>query len=101
MAADIQILLASIGAFLTALGLGAKWLLMYVSATQSEAALAESAARVELSARLHDEIRVLRIELAGLHAENRVYLRRIFQLEAFIHNQPGVAIPSMEGWPPL
>lgn len=100
-ATDIQILLASIGAFLVTVGLGGKWLLMYIAGKQAEAALAESTARAELSARLHEEIRLLRVELGVLHTENRVYLRRIFQLEGFIHTHPGIHIPPMEGWPPL
>lgn len=99
-ATDIQVLLASIGALLVTVGLGAKWLVMYVATKQAEAALTESTARGDLSARLHEEIRVLRMELAGLHTENRVYLRRIFQLEAFINTHPGVTAPPMEGWPP-
>lgn len=100
-AADIQILLASIGVFLVTMGAGAKWLVMYIAAKQSEAALAESTARGELSARLHEEIRVLRVELAGLHTENKTYMRRIFQLEGFIHTHPNLSIPTMEGWPPV
>jgi hypothetical protein len=99
-ATDIQILLASVGVLLVTVGAGTKWLLMYIGAKQAEAALAESTARNELSARLHEEIRVLRVELAGLHTENRVYLRRIFQLEGFIHNYPDITLPDMEGWPP-
>lgn len=99
-AVDVQTLLASIGTLLVTVGLGTKWLVMYITSKQAEAALAESSARAELSTRLHEEIRILRLELVGLHTENRVYLRRIFQLEAFLYTQPNVNIPTMEGWPP-
>ncbi len=99
-AADIQILLASIGAFMVTVGVGGKWLLMYIATKQAEFALSEATARNELSARLHEEIRVLRLELSSLHVENRVYLRRVFQLEGFIHTHPNISIPLMEGWPP-
>lgn len=99
-ATDIQVLLASIGAFLVTVGLGSKWLLMYIHAEQAKSMLAESNARVELSTRLYEEIRILRLELANSHAEKRIYLRRIFQLEGFIHSHPGIILPPMEGWPP-
>lgn len=80
---------------------GGKWLLTHIDALQAKASLKETQAREDLSIRLHEEIRVLRIELSETHAANRLYLRRIYQLEAFIHRQPGVEIPDMEGWPPI
>lgn len=97
---DFQILSFSIVGIFAALGGGVKWLTTHLDAKQDKAALAESEARTELSNRLHEEIRVLRIELADMRAEKRLYLRRILQLEAFIHAQPGMAIPLMDGWPP-
>lgn len=99
-ATDIQILLASIGGLFVTLGVGSKWLLMYIDQKQAQSELAEATARTELSTRLYEEIRVLRLELANSHQEKRMYLRRIFQLEAFIHSHPGIQVPQMEGWPP-
>lgn len=100
-ASDIQIIFASIAALLLALGGGVKWLLVYVAGKQAEGALSESKARSKLSERLYEEIRVLRLELANSHAEKQIYLRRIFQLEAFIHSHEGIELPVMDGWPPL
>ena len=98
---DWQVLISSVVGFLAVLAGGSKWLLTHIDALQSRAALTESNARENLSNRLHEEIRVLRLELAETHATNRLYLRRIYQLEAFIHKQPGIDIPDMPGWPPV
>lgn len=97
---DINALVASAVVLLGALGAGVKWLLVYISAKQAQSALTESEARSALSTRLHEEIRVLRIEVAALHTENRIYLRRIFQLEGVINDHPDITLPATEGWPP-
>jgi hypothetical protein len=93
-------LIAAIITVLGIVGAGVKWLLTHLASNAASAALKESEARAQLSERLHDEIRVLRMELAEIHVEKKLYLRRIFQLERFIHTQPGINIPEMEGWPP-
>lgn len=93
-------LLASLSGLIVLFGGGAKWLLAHIAANAATSALKESEARAALSERLHDEIRLLRTELAEMHVEKKIYLRRIFQLERFIHAQPGINIPDMEGWPP-
>lgn len=90
---EIQILIGSIAGLVAAVAGGAKWLLTYIESLQIKASMAEAVAREKLSERLHEEIRVLRIE-------NQLYLRRIYQLEGFIHRQPGIDIPHLEGWPP-
>ena len=54
----------------------------------------------KLSERLYEELRVLRQELVETQATNRLCLRRIYQLEGFIHKQPGIESPAMDGWPP-
>lgn len=108
---DFQIFATTAVGILVVLGGAIKWLFMYVDtqqkitlgnteALQRVTALNEANARTELSARLHDEIRVLRVELSDMRAEKRLYLRRILQLEAFIHAQPGISIPPLDGWPP-
>jgi hypothetical protein len=97
---DLNLILGATAALLVTLGGGAKWLLMYIDAQQTKGELAEAAARNELSVRLYEEIRVLRLELSNSHAEKRLYLRRIFQLESFIHAQEGLMMPIMDGWPP-
>lgn len=97
---DIQVLLGSAGAFILILSGGGKWLLTHIDALQAKSSLLESTAREALSNRLHEEIRVLRVELVESHKISRLYLRRIHQLEGFIHTQPGIDIPAMDGWPP-
>ena len=94
-------LLASLSGLIVLFGGGSKWLLAHIAANAATSALKESEARSLLSEHLHNEIRILRIELAEMHIEKKLYLRRIFQLERFIHAQPGIDIPDMEGWPPL
>lgn len=98
---DIQVLVGTALAVAAAIATGAKWLLTHVEALQSKATVVESAAREMLSNRLHEEIRVLRVELVSMHGEKKLLLRRIYQLETFIHAQQGISIPDMEGWPPL
>lgn len=90
-------------AIITVLGLiggATKWIFVVIRSDQSEMALKEAEARIELSQRLHDEIRLLRVDLSLMHKEKKVYLQRIYQLEAFIHKQPGIELPIMKGWPP-
>lgn len=99
-ASEIQILITSLIGLLVVFGGGSKWMLTYIDARQAKSALTESQAREALSAILHEEIRVLRMELATSNANSRLYLRRIYQLESFIHTQLLMPIPAMEGWPP-
>lgn len=109
---EINALFISTIAFFGVLGAACKWVLGRVDAKQIYAeqrqekasltlSLRESEARSELSARLHDEVRVLREEINTMHAEARVMMRRIYDLEKTIHNTPGLALPETEGWPPL
>jgi len=106
MSADsITLLLGSFGSLLLVLGGGGKWLLAHLDAKDTASARREAEAREELNTRLQDEIASLRSELLALKqeraAELTLYRRRIYQLESFIHQQPGIDIPSMEGWPPV
>ena len=98
---SLTLLLGALGTFLVALGGGAKWLLSHINAKDIASALRELEARNELSARLHEEIETLRAALNKGHAEKSLYLKRVYQLEYFIHLQAGISIPTMEGWPPL
>lgn len=110
--AEINTLLGSVGAIFVAILGGFKWLLAHIAASQKQLAtdiaaervalaLKESEARVELSARLHDEIRLLREEINTMHASARVMMRRIYDLEKRIHDTPGIDLPLTLGWPPL
>lgn len=99
-ASEINMVVGAVLALFAAIAGGGKWLLLYINAQQAESDLAETKARGELSDRLYEEIRVLRLELSNSHAEKRLYLRRIFQLESFIHAQQGLMMPTMDGWPP-
>ena len=100
-ATEFQVLLGSVGALLLVLGGGSKWLLMHIGSLQAAAALAQMESLGKLDSRLREEIQELRIELKSMHTEKKVLLRRIYQLEAFIHIQPNVILPIMEGWPPI
>jgi hypothetical protein len=97
---EIALLLAAFGAFFATMGGGIKWLLAHIDAKTSEAQLQEVTARALLGDRLNEDIRMLRSDIAALRAEKAIFLRRIYQLEGFIHMQPGITIPTMEGWPP-
>lgn len=93
-------LLVAIGGLLAVLGTGIKWLLNKVEARIASSAVKEQEAREALSKRLNEEIYLLRGELVKSQLEKSLYLRRIYVLEAFIHRQPGIEIPDMNGWPP-
>lgn len=97
---DVTLLIGAIGAFFAILGGGAKWLLSHLDAKANESAKREELARSALSLRLQDEIAVLRADLSRMQGEKSLYLKRIYQLEYFIHTQPGINIPNMDGWPP-
>ena len=99
MSENIGVLLGSFGGFLVVLGGGVKYLLHYLDAKDVVAELRESQARSELSNRLHDEINDLRKEVSKMRDKELIYLRRIYQLEIFIHQQPNLKIPTLEGWP--
>jgi cell division protein FtsB len=97
---DVNIIIMSALAVLTAIGGAGKWLLIRIDNKQAASDSAEAEARKALEDRLNEEIKALRAELEHSHALNRLYLTRIFQLEAFIHAQPGIDLPDMQGWPP-
>lgn len=99
-AQDIPLLLGAFGTFFLILGGGVKWLLTHLDAKTKEMQLVEEKARSEMSVRLHQEINTLRLEMEKLRNEKSIFLRRVYQLERFIHEQPGINIPLMEGWPP-
>jgi len=115
-AESLTLLIGSLGSFLLVIGGGGKWLLAHLDAKDTASALRESEARDELNSRLQQEISSLRAELLSLKqeraaelltlkqeqaAELALYRRRIYQLESFIHQQPGLVMPIMDGWPPV
>lgn len=93
-------LIIAIGGVLGGIGAGIRWLLGRVEARIAASAASEKEAREKLADRLNEEIRLLRIELSVSQKDKSLYLRRIYMLENFIHKQPGIEIPIMEGWPP-
>lgn len=97
---DITPLITAFGVLLVILGGGMKWLLTHIDAKTEQARLVETEARGLLSERLNEDIRSLRTELDSLRKEKGVFLRRVYQLESFIHALEGIDIPHMEGWPP-
>lgn len=97
---SVTLLIGALGSFLLVLGGGCKWMLSHLDAKDKASALRESEARNELSKRLNEEITLLRTEISRLQSYQALHVRRIYQLEYFIHTQPGINIPTMEGWPP-
>lgn len=97
---SIVLLLGALGTFFVVIGGGAKWMLSHLDSKDKASALREAEARTELSLRLNQEIASLRADLVRVQSEKSVFLKRIYQLEFFIHQQPGISIPHMEGWPP-
>ena len=97
---DLTLLIGAIGAFFAVLGGGAKWLLSHIDDKALDSARREESARSALSERLQQEINGLRADIAKVQADKALYLRRIYQLEHFIHMQPGINIPEMKDWPP-
>ena len=97
---DIVLLLSSIGGMFIILGGGVKWLLSHIDAKTLAAQKVELDARTQLSNGLNDDIRKLREVVDMMQKRESIYVRRIYQLEGFIHTQPGITIPTMEGWPP-
>lgn len=89
-------LIVAIGGFLAVLGTGAKWLIGKVE----QMFKGEQEAREELQERLELEIHDLKKKIETLSVEKAIFLRRIYQLENFIHGLPGIQIPDMKGWPP-
>lgn len=97
---DIILILGALGTLLISFGSGVRWLMAHVDAKTNAAQLVESQARALMSQQLHDDIRILRAEVASMRLEKAIFRKRIYQLERFIHLQPGISIPEMEGWPP-
>ena len=93
-------LIIAIGSFLATIGYGIKWILSHVETKISAISKKEEAARELFQGLLQAEIKDQdkKIEIMGV--EKALYLRRIYQLEHFIHAIPGIFIPEMKGWPP-
>ena len=100
-ATDFVAIGGGIAALLTVLGGGISWLIGTIDKKNADAALAGALAREALASRLQEDITLLRKDIAKLQAEKGLYLRRIYQLEGFIHRLPDIEIPTMDGWPPV
>lgn len=98
---DLTLIIAALSGLVGVMAGGAKWLIATVDARNTTAALDQAKAREALSNRLQDEITVLRRDISVLQTKEALYIRRIYQLESFIHRHPGIDIPDMSGWPPL
>jgi hypothetical protein len=88
------------GGFLAIVGTGLKWMLSQFEKRLLASEEAARMARVALDTRLSGEIEQLRMQINVLEAQKSLFLRRIYQLENFIHRMPGLEIPDMKGWPP-
>lgn len=97
---QLPALIGAISTLLFLMGGGIKWLLGRVESRIAASLVNEKEAREELSRRLNEEIRLLREDLIAAQKDKSLYLRRIYMLENFIHQQPGIEIPTMDKWPP-
>lgn len=93
-------ILGAFGSVLSAIGIAGAWMLNRVDANAKASQEKEAEARQQLAAAMQAEITELRSEVAALRSEKGIYLRRIYMLELFITQTPGLQIPEMEGWPP-
>lgn len=118
LASDLVLLIGGVTTVLITVGGGLKYLIdrsdakekaslliqsearAVMSAETTKAQLSEAAARERMSERIYSEIDSLKNVIEGLKERNGLYLKRVYQLEGFIHQQPGIEIPFMEGWPP-
>ena len=91
--------IGAIGGVLLIFGSGIKWLLNQFNARLAESEASAMKAREALDLRLSTEISALRGQITAMELQKMIFLRRIYQLEAFIHRLPGVDIPDMTGWP--
>ena len=92
-------MVGAIGGVLLIFGSGIKWLLNQFKTRLAESEAAATKARTALDERLSSEINGLRGQITAMEIQKMIFLRRIYQLEAFIHKLPGVDIPDMTGWP--
>ena len=96
---NIAPIITAIGAMLAIFGAGTKWLIGYLDAKAIAAAAREDEARKALADRFESEIAQLRREVENLTTQNRIYLRRIYQLENLAQTH-SIPLPLTEGWPP-
>ena len=97
---QLPTILGALGTFLIVLGGGIKWILSHIEAKIKESSSFAEKARNELQAKVAEEISSLKTSIMKLESLNSIYMRRIYTLESFIHKQPGIDIPDMQGWPP-
>jgi predicted RNase H-like nuclease (RuvC/YqgF family) len=99
-------LLGLLGAGFLTIGKAIQW---YVDRLDKKAQL-DRTAEAELRKKIEEsfehridnlerEVNDQKIIIAALHAEKLVYLRRIYQLEAYVQSNK-LSVPMMEGWPP-
>ena len=101
---EILPIITAFGLLLTTLGGGAGWLLNRIEAKTLAFEKREGEARQALNDRLQVEIKELNDRLNKMQeersAERSLFMQRVYQLERFIHMQPGISVPEMTGWPP-
>lgn len=93
-------LLVSLGGLLAVIGTGIKWLLGRFEKRLQDSERAARDAREALDKRLSAEIHMLRNQINVMELQKNLFMKRIYQLEGFIHKMPGVSLPDMNGWPP-
>ena len=107
MPTDLAAILTASALLLGTVGVGIKWLLIRFEVRIGVGETAAKEARQKLEDRfsadidrLGKELTEVRLTLIREQKLNAVYIRRIYQLENYIHSVPGLTIPTMTDWPP-
>ncbi len=98
---QIPALFGAIGGLLVIVGSGVRWLLGRFEAKLKESEKVARESREALDKRLSQEIHMLRNQINLMELQKNLFMRRIYQLEGFIHRLPGIDLPEMKDWPPI
>lgn len=104
--AEIITLLGVLGGAFVGLGKAIQWYVSRFDAKTQRAMQIENDLRRTVEKSFEERIKSLELEIGvqrriieDMNRERQIFLRRIYQLEAFIHATKA-DVPTMEGWPP-
>lgn len=104
--AEIITLLGVLGGAFVGLGKAIQWYVARFDAKTQRAMQIESDLRRAVEKSFEERIKGLELEIGvqrrlieEMNKEKQAFLRRIYQLEAFIHASK-MDVPTLEGWPP-
>ena len=97
---QLATIIGAIGGLLIILGGGIKWLMIHIENKIKIATGVTEKLQAQLALKTSEEFSALKSSILKLENLNAIYMKRIYQLEKFVHKQPGIEIPDMLGWPP-